>query len=241
MLSFTTAHVAVVALRVKDPDRPRPYRAPWNVRFRGRPVPLSACLGGDRDVRRLDLRRSSLHDEARTVGHGRGWSVGLAGYVVYRRHAGPRPDVAGEDRPRRRGRPTSCALDYRSALVPIFGADVSARTLRAAAKLVGEHATVDALYVMEVPRQLPLDGPLEAEEDLGPRPCSRPRASSAGGEGLRVRTELLRTRNPGRTIVDEARRLGSEVIYLGPTARAPVRADRSGPRRGTCSPSAPAG
>src|SRR5690348_9976577 len=35
MLSFTTAHVAVVALRVREPDRERPYRMPWNVRWRG--------------------------------------------------------------------------------------------------------------------------------------------------------------------------------------------------------------
>ena len=31
MLSFTTAHVSVVALRFSQPDRERPYRMPWNV------------------------------------------------------------------------------------------------------------------------------------------------------------------------------------------------------------------
>src|SRR4029453_8056372 len=46
MLSFTTAHVAVIALRYKEPDRHRPYRVPWNVRFRGRQLPLAAVLGG---------------------------------------------------------------------------------------------------------------------------------------------------------------------------------------------------
>src|SRR3954471_23121569 len=35
MLSFTIAHAAVVALRYRQPDIPRPYRGPWNVRFRG--------------------------------------------------------------------------------------------------------------------------------------------------------------------------------------------------------------
>ena len=30
MLSFTIAHLSVIALRVKDPDRERPYRMPWN-------------------------------------------------------------------------------------------------------------------------------------------------------------------------------------------------------------------
>ncbi len=29
MLAFTTAHIAVIALRVRDPDRERPYRMPW--------------------------------------------------------------------------------------------------------------------------------------------------------------------------------------------------------------------
>src|SRR5213078_2191714 len=39
MLSFTTAHVAIVALRFKEPDAKRPYRVPWNVPFRGRSQP----------------------------------------------------------------------------------------------------------------------------------------------------------------------------------------------------------
>src|ERR1700683_3157096 len=46
MLSFTTAHAAIVALRVKDPDRERPYRAPWGVPFRGASIPLTAVIGG---------------------------------------------------------------------------------------------------------------------------------------------------------------------------------------------------
>src|ERR1700736_1908740 len=46
MLSFTIAPAAVIALRVKDPDRERPYRMPWNVRIRGYSIPLTAVLGG---------------------------------------------------------------------------------------------------------------------------------------------------------------------------------------------------
>src|SRR6201996_9691538 len=46
MLSFTTAHAAVIALRIKDPDRARPYRAPWNIRIRGAQIPMTAVLGG---------------------------------------------------------------------------------------------------------------------------------------------------------------------------------------------------
>jgi APA family basic amino acid/polyamine antiporter len=42
MLSFTVAHVAVVALRVKQPDRERPFRSPGSVRWRGRDLPALA-------------------------------------------------------------------------------------------------------------------------------------------------------------------------------------------------------
>src|SRR5439155_9115722 len=46
MLSFTIAHAAVVRMRVKDPDRERPYRGPWNITIAGRKLPLFALLGG---------------------------------------------------------------------------------------------------------------------------------------------------------------------------------------------------
>src|SRR5206468_4120713 len=36
MLSFTIAHIAVARLRIKDPDRERPYRGPGTLRIAGR-------------------------------------------------------------------------------------------------------------------------------------------------------------------------------------------------------------
>ena len=58
-------------------------------------------------------------------------------------------------------------LEYRSALVPIFGTDIDASSLRAAAKLVGEGALVEAIYILRVPNQLSLDAGLDEEEQLG--------------------------------------------------------------------------
>jgi len=46
MLSFTIAHLAVIALRVKQPDVERPYRGPGEVRIAGRKLPLFAIAGG---------------------------------------------------------------------------------------------------------------------------------------------------------------------------------------------------
>jgi APA family basic amino acid/polyamine antiporter len=89
LLSFTIAHVSLVALRLRQPDRERPYRAPWNVRVRGRPVSLTAVLGGIGTFAAW-ISVVVLHEEARIVGIA--WmTVGLAGYVLYRRHLGINP------------------------------------------------------------------------------------------------------------------------------------------------------
>src|SRR5256714_1077899 len=45
LLAFTAAQLAVIALRMKKPDLPRPYRAPFPVRIRGVDVPLPSIVG----------------------------------------------------------------------------------------------------------------------------------------------------------------------------------------------------
>ena len=46
--------------------------------------------------------------------------------------------------------------------------------------------------------------------------------------GLKVQTQMIRTRNPGAAIVEEAERRGAEIIYLG-TAHAPPSERALGP------------
>ena len=166
-----------------------------------------------------------LHNEARLVGIP--WMVlGMTGYVLYRRHLGI--SVWKVHKVEHRRRPAEFReLAYRSALVPIFGTDVSARAMRSAAKLVGPDAEVDAVYVLRVPAQLSLDAGLEKEEadGLGVLEAAR----LAGRDvGLKVRTALIRTRNPGAAIVEEAENRGAEIIYLS-TAHAPASERALGP------------
>jgi APA family basic amino acid/polyamine antiporter len=89
LLSFTIAHLSVLALRLREPDRERPYRAPWNVRVRGRAVSLTAALGAVGTFAAW-LSVVALHAEARTIGPA--WMlVGMGGYLLYRRHLGLDP------------------------------------------------------------------------------------------------------------------------------------------------------
>jgi basic amino acid/polyamine antiporter, APA family len=224
MLSFTTAHVSVVALRLKDPDRERPYRMPWNVRIRGRSVSLMAVLGAIGTFGAW-CAVVALHPEARTIGIP--WMlVGMTGYFFYRRRQGLDPRKSYRiERPER---PSDFqALGYRTALVPIFGGDVSASALSSAAKLIGEDGVVYAVFVLPVPSQLSLEAGLEAEEARG-RSALESARIKARRSNIKIRTGLIRTRNPGAALVEEAKRVHSDVIYWS-TIHAPVGEQRIGP------------
>jgi basic amino acid/polyamine antiporter, APA family len=224
MLSFTTAHVAVVALRVKDPDRERPYRMPWNVTVRGRMIPLTAVLGAIGTFGAW-CAVVALHPEARTIGIP--WMVlGMAGYFLYRKSNGL--DPRKQYRIPRPERPADFEeLDYRTALVPIFGEDVSAAALTSARKLIGADGVVYAIFVLPVPSQLSLEAGLEEEEAHG-RSVLESARIQARRAGIKIHTGLIRTRNPGAALVEEAERVGADVIYWS-TIHAPAGEQRIGP------------
>jgi APA family basic amino acid/polyamine antiporter len=226
MLSFTMAHLSVIRLRVKEPDRPRPYRGPGTLRVAGRELPVFALLG---------LAGTALAFVTVTVLHG---DIALAGviwlllgmtlYIVYRRRHGL--DLRTTTRAPQPERPPEFEeFDYRTALVPIFGGDVSASALRSAAKLIGEDGVVYAVFVLPVPSQLSLEEGLEEEEASG-RAVLESARIHAHRAGIEIHTSLIRTRSPGATLVEEAERVGADVIYwsaihaptgeqgIGPTA-----------------------
>jgi basic amino acid/polyamine antiporter, APA family len=224
MLSFTIAHAAIVALRVKDPDRERPYRSPWGVRIGGVEIPMAAVIGGIGTAGAW-VAVVILHGEARVVGIP--WMiVGMAGYLLYRRVQGLDPRKSYRiERPERP--PDFQELGYRTALVPIFGDDVSASALSSAAKLIGEDGVVYAIFVLPVPSQLSLEAGLEEEEAQG-RSVLESARIQARRAGIKIHTGLIRTRKPGAALVEEAERVGSDVIYWS-AIHAPAGEQRIGP------------
>jgi len=224
MLSFTIAHLSVIRLRKTQPNRERPYRMPWNWHAFGFDVPLTAVLGGIGTFAAW-IAVVVLHSEARTIGIP--WMVfGMTFYFVYRRRAGLSPTK--EYRIERAQRPADFEeLEYRTALVPIFGSDVSATALRSAAKLIGADGVLYAVFVLPVPSQLSLEAGLEDEEAEG-RSVLESARIVARRAGIKVHTGLIRTRNPGATLVDEARRVNADVIYWS-TLHAPADERGIGP------------
>jgi APA family basic amino acid/polyamine antiporter len=224
MLSFTIAHLSILALRVREPGRYRPYRAPWNVRWRGREVPLTAVIGAV-GTGAAFVSVVVLHPEARIIGTA--WmAVGLCVYLLYRRRLGIDPRELSKVR--RPQRPVGfLEVSYKSALVPIFGTDVDTKAMHRAAAVVDPNAFVEALYVLKVPTQRELPEGLD-EQEYQARCVLDVARLQARARGLKVRVKLIRTRNPGRAIVEEALERGSDLIYIS-TEHAPAEERLLGP------------
>ncbi|HEU4706072.1 MAG TPA: universal stress protein [Solirubrobacterales bacterium] len=228
MLSFTIAHLSIIALRRRRPDVERPYRAPWNVPWRGSEIPLTAVIGAI-GTGAAFVSVVILHPEARIIGTA--WlGAGVVGYLLYRRRLGIDPRALAQVH--RRERPLDfLEVSYKSVLVPIFGTNVDGEAMHRAAAVVDPDATVEALYVLKIPpaHALP-DTDFDAQEYEARCVLDIARLQ-ARARGLKVRTKLIRTRNPGRAIVEEARERRSDLVYvstehapsderlLGPTTR----------------------
>jgi APA family basic amino acid/polyamine antiporter len=238
MLAFTIAHLSVCRLRYKEPDRNRPYRVPLSVRVRGGELPIPAVLGVLVSAAGL-ISVMVVHEPARYVGLG--WLLaGLVLYVLYRR--------ADESSLLRRVTVAPAMLarpeqqrerDYGSILVPIFGTRLDEDIVQTAALLAAgeptddaaiDTATIEAVWIFEMPMALPLDARLPEEQVRHARQ-SLARAKAVGEEytGVHVATATIRARRAGYAIVEEARRRGVEAIVLG--AEEPSRI-RGGARLG---------
>jgi APA family basic amino acid/polyamine antiporter len=229
MLAFTIAHLSVIALRFREPDRPRPYRVPLSVPIRGVSVPLPAVLGALLSAAGL-VSVVVLHAGARYVGLG--WLVaGLALCVTYRTTQ-DKPLLRRVTIPDRALRHEALEPEFGSILVPVFGAALDDDIIQTAARLAGpEHddldprgAVIEAIWVFEVPMALPLDASLpESQVQRARAALARAKEVGEEYEGVTVATALVRARRVGQGIVSEARRRGVEAIVLAAEEPSRVR------------------
>jgi APA family basic amino acid/polyamine antiporter len=92
VLAYTLAHASIIALRIKEPDLPRPFKIPLNITIRGRQIPLTAVLGGIATAVTW-LIVVYTHGIGRIVGFS--WiAVGLIIFFLYRRYKNKKKSLA---------------------------------------------------------------------------------------------------------------------------------------------------
>ena len=221
LLSFTIAHVSVIALRFREPYRNRGYTVPLSVPFRGARVPLPAVAGAILAAAGWGSV-TVFHAGARYVGAG--WVLaGLALYVVYRKTQ-QKPLLRRVTIPDRALRHETLEPEFGSILVPILGSPLDDDIVQTAGRLAGDThddveergAMIEAVWVFELPLSLPLDAPLSDDRVRQARAAlARAKAIGEEYEGVQVATTMVRARRTGEAIVSEARRRGVEAIVLG--------------------------
>jgi APA family basic amino acid/polyamine antiporter len=210
MLSFTIAHASVIALRVRHRNDELEWHAKPNIRVGGVEWPIFAFVGlFGTGVAWLVV----VQQDAPTRYAGLAWLlVGFAFYVGYRRKIGA-PLTETSRAPVPLG--PALALEYRSILVPIVVGDQSREAVEVAARLATERAgRIVLLRVVVVPLELPLDADLAEELEEADRLLDEARAVAAP-YGVRTIERVVRARNAGSAIVEEAERRGTEIIVLG--------------------------
>jgi APA family basic amino acid/polyamine antiporter len=212
--AFTAAQLAVIKLRFTEPDLKRPYRVPGGIRIRGVEVPVPSIVGAAGTFT-IFVIAMITHSGARYGGPL--WLVaGLVVYGLVRRGRGEgifeRVDVPEpEDLPE---------TEFHSILVPMKLGLIGEEMVATAVKLAQERggAEVEALHVIRVPLDTPIDAELDVEEERAT--ASLAEAQLLGADhGVQVRGETVRARSIGEAIVNEAARSGADLIVLGSAPR----------------------
>ncbi|HEV7563838.1 MAG TPA: universal stress protein, partial [Solirubrobacterales bacterium] len=223
-LAITIAHLSIIRLRVKAPDKRRPFRIPFGMRWGPAELPLPAIVAAVLSGLAF-LSVLAFHTTARWVGLG--WMVfGLTFYVVYRKvfeGTTLTRRVSVSERALTKQVPE---IEFRNILVPVFGTKLDDDIVATAGRLAAAEqeeladgeadARLDVVYVIEVPLTLPLDAQLPQErEDEAQRALQRAREVGEEYEDVEVTTDVIRARKVGAGILEAARRSGAEAIVIG--------------------------
>jgi APA family basic amino acid/polyamine antiporter len=212
LAAFTAAQLAVIKLRYSEPELRRPYRAPANVRVRGVEVPLPAIVGAIATFA-IWIAALGTHSGARYGGPA--WlAAGLVVYAVVRHgrgeglleHVEAPPEVLPESA-------------FSSILVPMKLGAIGEEMVATAVKLAQDRgALVEALYVIRVPLDRPLEAELDEQEEAAAASLAEARLLGAD-HGVDVRVETVRARSIGEAIIGEAERRGTDLIVVGSAPR----------------------
>jgi APA family basic amino acid/polyamine antiporter len=209
LLAFTAAQLAVIRLRMTRPDLRRPFRVPFTVR--GIPVP---SVIGALSTAAVFVAAMTTHIGARYGGSG--WLLG--GVVVYflvRRSSG----TGLLEHVRATDEQVVPEAVFSKILVPMKLGEIGEEMVATAVKLAQERgAAIEALFVIRVPLDQPLDAPMfDAEERAA---ASMAEAAALGADhGVPVVGKTVRARSIGEAIVDAARADGVDLIVLGSSPR----------------------
>jgi APA family basic amino acid/polyamine antiporter len=215
LIALTAAQLAVVRLRMQEPELQRPFRVPLNVRVRGRDVPVPAAVGA---LLTLALFAAAVASSEGARIAGPIWlAVGVGVYLWSRRAGGE--TVLGRATPPEPDLVPSPEQDIQRILVPVKPGDIGREVLATALRLAKESGgSVRVIHVLKVPMSEPLDADLGGADQAALDVVEEAR-DTGREEGVRVEGLVIRARSRSEAIVDEARKVDADLIMMGSSPR----------------------
>jgi basic amino acid/polyamine antiporter, APA family len=209
LLAFTAAQLAVIRLRFTKPDLRRPFRVPLTV---GR-VPIPSAVGAA--LTAIVFVVSMVTHAGARYGGPVWLAAGIVVYVMVRRErgAGLFEHIISSDEQ------TLPEATFSKILVPMKLGEIGEEMVATAVRLAQEgDASVEALYVIKVPLDKPLDAELYDQEEQAAASLAEARALGADN-GVEVNGRTIRARAIGEAIVQAADETGADLIVLGSSPR----------------------
>ncbi|MBP9842171.1 MAG: universal stress protein [Simkaniaceae bacterium] len=215
MLAFSSAHLALISLRIKQPQRARPFKVGLGIKIKGKEIPFTALFGGLATLTAWVLVVITK-PEGRYLGLL--WIVvGLAIYFFYRR----RHDISpvGHLKIQKIQVPEYEKVTYKKILVPTRGG-LSTPTIQMACEIARKHkAEITAVHIFEIPFTLPLS--LSS--------CQKPKhidellkqVEAVGREfQVSIEAKLIFARSVADAVIEVAEEGKYDLIVLGGVAHA---------------------
>ena len=210
MLAFSSAHLSLLMLRIKQPKAKRPFKVPFNLRFGKFQLPITALVGFMVTFS-VWILVIVTKPEGRILG-GLWIILGLSMYFSLRKKHKIKP--TGQVQIEKVQLPEFKPVTIKKILVPIRGG-MGSDIVQAACQLAKIHkAKIVAATVVEIPFTLGLDAPLSRRTKSLELVLKK--AQAIGREfGVAMELELLRARSASKAILELIDEQKFDLVILG--------------------------
>lgn len=210
MIAFFSAHMSLIVLRIKNPDLERPYKAPFNIKFKNYSLPIPAIIGALSTLA-VWILVVVTKPEGRNLGFA--WmGVGIAMYIIYRRKK--KISATGQLQIEKVKIPEYKTTPFKKLLVPTKGG-IDNETVQIACQLAKlHHAPLTAIYIIEVPYSIPLQSALPYRVVVAEAVLQHAEAI-AREYNIELETKIVRARSVEEGVVDLVKQHKFDLLVLG--------------------------
>jgi len=210
MLAFFCAHISLIFHRFRYPDIERPFKAPLNVKIKGKSLSITALIGA---VMTLTVWFLVIITKPNGRNFGLIWvALGLVMYFMYRKHHKISP--VGQIELEKIKIPNYKELSVEKILLLTRGNLVS-DTLVIACNLAKKFgAEITLVHVIEVPYMLPMSAPMLQKESYAE--ASLRKACAFGlDKGVKIHVKMIKSRSITKAVQELIDKEGYDLLILG--------------------------